>query len=431
MSKADELLDTLSEGSDEIVTGNNIIIGTDRYIVVPESLKKIAVQYDHNVETVTFDCPRYWDGHDLSVMNIYINYMRPDGMLGMHLCDNVVADSENPEIMHFDWTISGHTTYAAGNLSFLVCIKKTAYDGTEITHWNSEICTDCYISAGMKCQETILRRYPDIIAQLLLRMENSEAIVTDAAEAKNDAVAAKEAIENMTVSSEALTSGEPVDIEKSTANGVTNLHFKLPAGPKGDAGNSIVSFERTSGNGAPGTVDTYTVGMSNGTSFSFDVRNGADGMGAEGAMQTAIYDPNNRGTDIFKYVDDVAQEAGETMTDLLHTHATNYSHVSSAERDAWNAKLSEPKSITKAGAISFTLENNAVYTLTNVSSLSLAVPDVQCHIFVSTATDLTVAFTAVDDLVLHFNEGGFPILKANSRYEISVWKGNILCVKVV
>ena len=53
----------------------HIIIGRDRYITVPEGLKRIAVQYDHNVETVTFDCPRYWDEHDLSTMNIYINYI--------------------------------------------------------------------------------------------------------------------------------------------------------------------------------------------------------------------------------------------------------------------------------------------------------------------------------------------------------------------
>ena len=52
----------------------HIKIGLDRHITVPESLKRIAVQYDHNVETVTFDCPRYWDGHDMSKMTVYINY---------------------------------------------------------------------------------------------------------------------------------------------------------------------------------------------------------------------------------------------------------------------------------------------------------------------------------------------------------------------
>ena len=37
----------------------HIVIGEDRFITVPSELKRIAVQYDHNIETVTFDCPRY------------------------------------------------------------------------------------------------------------------------------------------------------------------------------------------------------------------------------------------------------------------------------------------------------------------------------------------------------------------------------------
>ena len=44
----------------------HIVIDSHRAITVPEQLKRIAVQFDHNFETVTFDCPRYWDGHDLS-----------------------------------------------------------------------------------------------------------------------------------------------------------------------------------------------------------------------------------------------------------------------------------------------------------------------------------------------------------------------------
>ena len=90
MSQADELLNSLSEGSSEVTTeSGNVVIGNDRFITVPDSLKKIAVQYDHNVETVTFDCPRYWDSVDLSTMKIYVNYLRADGKGGTQLCTNV------------------------------------------------------------------------------------------------------------------------------------------------------------------------------------------------------------------------------------------------------------------------------------------------------------------------------------------------------
>ena len=154
----------------------HIVVGSDRYITVPESLQKIGVQFDHNAETVTFDCPRYWDGHDLSKMKIYINYMRPNDSFGAYLCNDAEIDSVDDTIMHFNWIISGHVTEFAGPLSFLVCICDVDQNGDSTTHWNSELNTQLYISSGMKCRDAILGRYPDIITQLLNRMDSVEAV---------------------------------------------------------------------------------------------------------------------------------------------------------------------------------------------------------------------------------------------------------------
>ena len=51
-------------------------------------------------------------------------------------------------------------------------------------------------------------------------------------------------------------------------------------GATGAEGRGIVSIERTSGNGAAGTVDTYTITYSDDTTSTFSVRNGADGTDA-------------------------------------------------------------------------------------------------------------------------------------------------------
>lgn len=152
----------------------HIIIGSDRRIDVPDSLRSIAVQHDHNIETVTFDCPRYWDGHDLSGMKVYITYARPDSEIGRYLCEPVTIDETDPAIMHFDWVISGHVTENVGNLSFLVCTMETDVEGNEIRHWNSELCTSMYISTGLSATQIITKKYPDIINQLILKMEHVE-----------------------------------------------------------------------------------------------------------------------------------------------------------------------------------------------------------------------------------------------------------------
>lgn len=48
-------------------------------------------------------------------------------------------------------------------------------------------------------------------------------------------------------------------------------------GPAGATGRGIKSISRTSGNGAAGTVDTYTITYTDGTKSTYQVRNGANG----------------------------------------------------------------------------------------------------------------------------------------------------------
>lgn len=178
MSKAEELLNSsfetvaMSKQNNDIALFANtpdeehIVIGNDRQITVPVELTRLAVQYDHNIETVTFDCPRYWDDHDMSQMSVYINYLRVDGESGVCQAENVEVDSSDSSIMHFDWTITRNVTEAAGKLVFLVCVKKANSDGNLANHWNSELCKDCYVSEGLENDdEEIKELYTDVIEQ--------------------------------------------------------------------------------------------------------------------------------------------------------------------------------------------------------------------------------------------------------------------------
>lgn len=166
MSEASELLNSLSEDdiatyTAEPETEEHIVVGEDRFITVPDTLKRIAVQHDHNIETVTFDCPRYWDKHDMSLMKVYINYRRPDGVVGCYVADNVRADETNESIMHFDWTITKNVTVVEGTLTFLVCVREVDAKGYERNHWNSETNDDLYISEGLECDCASPEIHPD------------------------------------------------------------------------------------------------------------------------------------------------------------------------------------------------------------------------------------------------------------------------------
>lgn len=185
MSKADELLNSLSEDDISLQLANpetepHIIIGEDRVISIPKELQRIAVQYDHDVETVTFDCPRYWDDLDMSKLNIYINYMRKDRYIGCYKATDIAVDGANSNIMHFNWKISRNVSEVVGELKFLVCIKKSDAEGYEVNHWNSELNTEMYISQGLEAEESIFDAYPDIISQWEDEVNAVKQILLDA-----------------------------------------------------------------------------------------------------------------------------------------------------------------------------------------------------------------------------------------------------------
>ena len=127
--------------------------------------------------------------------------------------------------------------------------------------------------------------------------------------AKTDAQAARDAITNMIVEAVTLETGEPATVSKSLVDNVYKLVFGLPrgntgaTGPQGATGNGISSIALKSGNHAPGTSDVYTITLTDGTTFDFEVYNGANGQGA-GDMLASVYDPQGKRTDIYKYVDD-------------------------------------------------------------------------------------------------------------------------------
>ena len=223
MSNASELLNSMTtEGGaaypTDPSTEPHIVIDADRHIHVPEELRRIAVQHDHNIETVTFDCPRYWDGIDLSGMHLYINYMRGDGYLGSYLAD-VRIDEDDESMMHFDWVISENVTAVASSITFLVMIVKTNEEtGKKERCWNTERNSEMSISSGLAVSDDIVAEYPDVIDAILTRLESCET--------------------------------------------------------GGGTGKGISSIEKTR---TIGLVDTYTIYFTNGDTTTYTVTNGKDG----------------------------------------------------------------------------------------------------------------------------------------------------------
>lgn len=146
-------------------------------------------------------------------------------------------------------------------------------------------------------------------AQAAQSAEDAASAKSAAETAKTDAQAARDAIVNMIVEAVTLETGKPATVTKSLVDNVYKLVFGLPRGntgapgPRGATGNGISGIELKSGTHAPGTSDVYTITLTDGTTFGFEVYNGANGQGA-GDMLASVYDPRGKRTDVYKYVDD-------------------------------------------------------------------------------------------------------------------------------
>jgi hypothetical protein len=254
-----------------------------RQIVIPKTVSVLGVEADDETRILHFHIPRYYCDVDLSEFAIRVNYKNAKNDPDMYIATETVVDDN---LIKFDWIVGRHAFTKKGNVVFSVCLKDII-DGVVEREFNTTIAT-LPVLEGLETGDEIVEDHLDIFEQL--REEFSDDISEIADVAVNDYI--NEHIDEMKG-----PKGDPFTYEDFTADQLKDL-----TGPKGDTGTSIDSIRRTSGTGAAGTVDTYTITTSDGKTHTFTVYNGADGKGA-GDMVKSVYDPNNKSTDIFAYVD--------------------------------------------------------------------------------------------------------------------------------
>lgn len=161
----------------------HITIDENKVITVPDELRRIAVQYEHNVRTVTFDCPRYWDDGriDLKDLVIYAAFERSDKASKEKACKNIRVDEEYDDMIHFDWEITRTATLCNGPLSLMICARKTE-DGTLQNAWHTEINEEMTVSRGLKCENGAEEEIPEdketeILEQVKELIEQSQPFV--------------------------------------------------------------------------------------------------------------------------------------------------------------------------------------------------------------------------------------------------------------
>lgn len=124
-----------------------VIIPSTRKISVPQAYKIIGAVGDHNSEQLTFECPRYVDGHDVSECARHIVLWRnAAGVTGKsELVKAVVEEST----VLFTWTISSGVASVAGVVSFSVYFEDVDDADTILYRWSTATCQECQIATSL------------------------------------------------------------------------------------------------------------------------------------------------------------------------------------------------------------------------------------------------------------------------------------------
>lgn len=134
-----------------------------RVITVPASEKLFGVANDGNSERKHFRCPKIvGDNIDLSTMHLYINYQNANGDKYPYLVEDIRTDGD---YITFSWLIGPDVVAYKGQIKYIVCAKNGA-----TAEWNTTLAEGTVLE-GLEATEEIVEKNPDIIEQILARLD--------------------------------------------------------------------------------------------------------------------------------------------------------------------------------------------------------------------------------------------------------------------
>ena len=173
MATADEILEQM-ESNPELYAADPeeiCIIDNDlRTITVPSGLQTVGVESDEDVRRLYFQMPKQYHEVDLSGFNIRINFMNANNQGDVYAVTDKAISGDN---ITFSWLVGRNALAYRGNIRFIVCLKKTDAEGVVQQEFNTTI-AQLTVLEGLETTEAVVAENPDIIEQILARLDELE-----------------------------------------------------------------------------------------------------------------------------------------------------------------------------------------------------------------------------------------------------------------
>ena len=153
-------------------TGKHFEInGISRFIKETSATKLVLVQGDHNSEVITFQMPRYIDGHDMLLCNkIRVHYINLDTKTNdksadiYEVTDLALCEECEEETLTFTWKIEAPATKYYGSLAFLIKFECTEGDSI-LYQWNTSRYVGVNVLDGMDNSEEFVEKYSNVLEE--------------------------------------------------------------------------------------------------------------------------------------------------------------------------------------------------------------------------------------------------------------------------
>ena len=229
MATAEELLNSVLKNEASVLSASDavfVIDGESRTINVPDSERLFGVEGDKDVERKYFQCPKIvGDNQDLSQDYIlFINYVNANGDPDAYKISDMQVDGNN---ITFSWLLDENVTKYRGSIQFAFGAIKPGDEAEDPdkNRWNTTINTDCTCLVGLKCTQQVAESNPDALAQIWAAIDE----------------------------------------------------LKAGGGGGGTPGKDGVGIDRIEKTNTQGLVDTYTIYLTDESTYTFTVTNGAKG----------------------------------------------------------------------------------------------------------------------------------------------------------
>lgn len=150
-------------------TNRRFVIDTvTKVVTIPETSKPVLTQYDHNSEYITFECPRFVEGHDFAKSDkVEVHYNNIDAggrqtSKGLYEAEDLRVDPNDDRKVIFTWIVSQMATAYAGSLHFVVAFSCVT-DGGLNYRWNTKINSGLTVSNGIYNGEIVESVYADVL----------------------------------------------------------------------------------------------------------------------------------------------------------------------------------------------------------------------------------------------------------------------------